>query len=99
MTFVLRTCRNYRGIWPGEISLFLASVQLPVQMLLGRERLLWRKTSGGTDGPQGSRFVERVLTVVHTCRQQGKNVLAFLSACVEAWRHGRAPPGLLEGGR
>jgi transposase len=64
-----------------------------------RQGVLWRKTSGGTDSPQGSRFVERVLTVVHTCRQQGKNVLDFLSACIEAWRHGRAPPALLEGGR
>jgi transposase len=63
-----------------------------------RQGVLWRKTSRGTDSPHGSRFVERVLTVVHTCRQQGKNVLAFLSACVEAWRHGRAPLVLLDGG-
>jgi transposase len=62
-----------------------------------RQGVLWRKTSGGTDSPQGSRFVERVLTVVHTCRQQGKNVLAFLSACIKAWRQGRAPPALLDG--
>ena len=64
-----------------------------------RQGVLWRKTSGGTDSPHGSRFVQRVLTVVHTCRQQGKNVLAFLSDCIQAWRHGRAPPPLLAGGR
>jgi transposase len=63
-----------------------------------RQGVLWRKTSGGTDSPQGSRFVERVLTVVQTCRQQGKNVLAFLGDCIDAWRHGRAPPPLLAGG-
>jgi transposase len=63
-----------------------------------RQGVLWRKTSGGTDSPQGSRFVERVLTVVHTCRQQGKNVLDYLAACIQAWRHGRAPPRLLAGG-
>jgi transposase len=63
-----------------------------------RQGVLWRKTSGGTDGPQGSRFVERVLTVVHTCRQRGKNVLDYLGACIQAWRHGRAPPPLLAGG-
>jgi len=63
------------------------------------ERLgvLWRKTSGGTDSPQGSRFVERVLTVVRTCQQQGKNVLDYLVSCIAAWRHGRAPPSLLAG--
>jgi transposase len=64
-----------------------------------RQGVLWRKTSGGTDSPQGSRFVERMLTVVHTCRQQCRDVLAFLCDCVEAWRKGRAPPALLEGGR
>jgi transposase len=60
-----------------------------------RQGVLWRKTSGGTASPQGSRFVERVLTVVRTCQQQGENVLAYLAACIEAWRHGRAPPPLL----
>jgi transposase len=60
-----------------------------------RQGVLWRKTSGGTDSPHGSRFVERVLTVVQTCRQQGKDVLQYLSACIEAWRHGRAPPPLV----
>jgi transposase len=60
-----------------------------------RHGVLWRKTSGGTDSPQGSRFVERVLTVVHTCRRQGKKVLDYLSACIESWRHDRVPPSLL----
>jgi transposase len=63
-----------------------------------RQGVLWRKTSGGTDSSQGSRFVERVLTVVHTCRQQGKSVLDYLGECIRAWRHGRAPPALLAGG-
>jgi transposase len=60
-----------------------------------RHGVLLRKTSGGTDSPQGSRFVERILTIVHTCRRQGKKVVDYLSACVQAWRHNRAPPSLL----
>lgn len=64
-----------------------------------RHGVLLRKTSGGTDSPQGSRFVERILTVVHTCRRQGKKVLEYLSACVLAWRHNRAPPSLLAADR
>ena len=61
------------------------------------ERLgvLWRKTSGGTQSPQGSRFVERMLSVVETCRRQGKKVLDYLSACIESWRHDRLPPSLV----
>jgi transposase len=61
----------------------------------GRRAVLWRKTSGGTDSPRGSRFVERVLSVIDTCRKQGKNALEYLCGCVHAWRHGRAPPLLL----
>jgi len=60
-----------------------------------RHGVLWRKTSGGTDSHQGSRFVERVLTVVQTCQQQGQNVLDYLGDGIRAWRHGRAPPPLL----
>jgi transposase len=61
------------------------------------ERLgvLWRKTSGGTDSPQGSRFVERVLSVIDTCRKQGKRAVEYLYDCVRAWREGRAPPPLV----
>jgi transposase len=60
-----------------------------------RHGVLLRKTSGGTDSRQGSRFVERILTVVHTCRRQGKKVLEYLGACIETWRLGRDPPSLV----
>ncbi len=46
-----------------------------------RHAVLWRKSSGGTVSEWGSRFVERVLSVAATCRQQGRNVLEFLTAC------------------
>ena len=60
-----------------------------------RRGVLLRKTSGGTDSQQGSRFVERVLTVVDICQRQGKKVLDYLSACIESWRHDRDPPSLV----
>jgi transposase len=60
-----------------------------------RHAVMWRKTSGGTDSPQGSRFVERILTVVETCRRQGKKVLEYLRACILACRHNRPPPDLV----
>jgi transposase len=60
-----------------------------------RPGVLLRKTSGGTDSAFGSRFVERVLTVVDTCRRQGKKVLDYLSACIAAWRHDQDPPSLV----
>jgi transposase len=60
-----------------------------------RHGVLLRKISGGTDSPQGSRFVERILTVVHTCRRQGRKVLDYLSACIESWRNDQVLPSLV----
>jgi transposase len=60
-----------------------------------RHGVLLRKTSGGTDSPQGSRFVERVLTVVHTCRRQARSVLEYFSECIQAWRLDQTPPSLI----
>jgi transposase len=51
--------------------------------------------SFGTDSDGGSRFVERVLTVVATCRQQGRDVLAFLTGVIQATRAGTEPPSLI----
>jgi transposase len=60
-----------------------------------RHGVIYRKLSGGTDGESGSRFVERVLTVVATCRQQGINVLDYLTRCYQAHQGGHAVPSLL----
>jgi transposase len=60
-----------------------------------RHAVCWRKTSYGTDTPAGSRFVERMLTVVATCRQQGRDVLRFLTDTIQATRTGTTPPSLI----
>jgi transposase len=59
-----------------------------------RHGVLWRKSSGGTASEWGSRFVSRLLGVVATCRQQGRGVLDFLTACFEATIRGQATPSL-----
>jgi transposase len=61
-----------------------------------RHAVIWRRISGGTDSVDGSRFVERTLTVVATCRQQGRNVLDYLTTCFEADCRGQALPSLLQ---
>jgi hypothetical protein len=60
-----------------------------------RHAVLWRKSSGGTDSGAGSRFVERMLSVVATCRQRNRNVLELLTACCRARLDGSAAPSLL----
>jgi transposase len=60
-----------------------------------RHAVQWRKTSYGTDSLVGSHFVENILTVVVTCRQQDRPVLAYLTACCQALYAGTLPPSLL----
>jgi transposase len=48
-----------------------------------------------TDSEAGSRFAERLLTAVASCRQQGRPPLAFLLAAVEAALRVSPPPSLL----
>jgi transposase len=60
-----------------------------------RHAVLWRKGSGGTDSSRGSRFVERVLSVRETCRQQGRGLLEYLADCCRAYLEGRQAPSLV----
>jgi transposase len=60
-----------------------------------RHAVIWRRTSGGTDSEAGSRFVERMLSVVATCRQQQRNVLEYLTRCFRAPHVGEPFPSLL----
>jgi transposase len=60
-----------------------------------RPAALWREGSLGSDSEAGSRFAERLLTVVASCRQQGRPLLAFLVAAGDAAVRGSPPPSLL----
>jgi len=60
-----------------------------------RPGVLWRNSSFGTQSEAGSRFVERLMTVVATLKQQRRNVLAYLTAACDAANWGRPAPSLL----
>jgi transposase len=60
-----------------------------------RNAVIRHRISGGTASESGSRFVERKLMMVTTCRQQGRNVLEYLTSCFEAARKDQAIPSLL----
>jgi hypothetical protein len=57
----------------------------------------WRKFSFGTQSATGSRFVETTLTIIETCRQQRRNVFAFVTGAVEAYLAHQSAPSLLPG--
>jgi transposase len=60
-----------------------------------RPGVLWRKGSFGTQSPEGSRFVEAMMTVVATLKQQHRNVLDYVTAACEAALWGEPAPSLL----
>jgi transposase len=62
---------------------------------LVRLAVLWRRHSFGCNSPAGCRFVERILTVVQTCRLKGTNTLEYLAQAVQAHRTNQPCPSLL----
>jgi len=62
---------------------------------LVRLAVLWRRRSFGCNSVAGCRFVERILTVVQTCRLRENNTLEYLAKAVHAHRSGTACPSLV----
>ena len=60
-----------------------------------RPGVLWRKGSFGTQSAEGSRFVEAMMTVVATLKQQHRNVLDYVTAACQAALSGEPAPSLL----
>ncbi|MCA9113805.1 MAG: transposase [Planctomycetaceae bacterium] len=62
-----------------------------------RHSVICRKLSFGTQSAGGSRFVETLLTVIESCRQQGRDVFAWVTAAVQSRFAGQPCPSLLPG--
>lgn len=60
-----------------------------------RHAVIWRKLSFGSQSERGSRFVERILSVVASLRQQKRNVLEWLTEAYQASIQQSTPPSLL----
>jgi transposase len=61
-----------------------------------RAFVLWRKRSFGAQSDRGNLFAERLMTVAHTARKQGKDVLPFLADCCQAQADGTRAPSLFD---
>lgn len=62
-----------------------------------RHAVIWRKLSFGTQSTAGSRFVETMLTVIETCRQQSRSVFEHVVHAVRAHFAKTLAPSLLPG--
>ena len=63
-----------------------------------RHAVIWRKLSFGTQSSAGSRFVETILTLIETCRQQSRPLFAFLTKTIEHHLAGKPTPSLVANG-
>jgi transposase len=60
-----------------------------------RGAVLWRKGCFGTQSAEGSRFVERMLSVSATCRQHQRHLLTFVTEAIRALWAGNPAPVLV----
>ncbi len=57
-----------------------------------RPVVLWRKGCFGAFSDWGNQFVERILSVSATCRQQGLDLLDIVVDALTAWRFSAPHP-------
>jgi len=91
-------CRALDRLWPALWTFVDAEGVEPTNNAAERAlrpAVLWRQGSFGTRSEGGARFVERLLTVTATCRQQGRSVLDYLTAVCTAAQRGQPLPPLL----
>jgi transposase len=91
-------CRQLQKWWPALWTFARVEGVEPTNNVSERALrpgVLWRKGSFGSDSEAGSLFAGRLLTVVATCRQQGRPLLGFLVAAGEAALRGTIAPSLL----
>jgi transposase len=62
-----------------------------------RHAVIWRKLSFGTQSESGSRFVETMLSVIETRRQQNRDPFSFVTTAVESHFAGQPVESLLRG--
>ena len=60
-----------------------------------RKIVMWRKVCFGTWSVNGTLYLERVMTVVATCRLQERSVFGFLCDAMQAHLEGKKSPSLL----
>ena len=60
-----------------------------------RGLVMWRRRSFGSQSERGTRFAARMMTIAHTARKQGREILEFLAACCAPRPVGAPAPSLL----
>lgn len=92
------TCRQlllkYDALWTFKDTQNVEPTNNKAERAL-RHPVIWKQLSFGTQSDGGSRFVETLLTIVETCRQQKKNALEFVTNAITRQFEGKKHPSLL----
>lgn len=94
------TCQNVLKLWSALWTFVRAEGVEPTNNAAERalrRAVLWRRKSFGTQSARGSQFVARILTVIATLRQQGRDVLEYLTAACAAAVLETSAPSLAPG--
>jgi transposase len=97
----VKTAGTCRELLRGEMSMFLFAFVDGVEPTYNaaertlRRGVLWRKQSHGPKSVAGCAYLGCIWSVVETCRQRGRGVWDFLTACMAAAAEGRVLPSLL----
>lgn len=83
-----RTCQKILGMGK-SLWLFLENPEVPATNNLAERQIrplvIAKKLSFGVQSERGARFIERTYSLVLTCRQQNKNVLAWLQDAIKQY--------------
>lgn len=92
------TCHNLRQLEPALWTFLRVTGVEPTNNPgehAQRQGVCKRDRTGGTRTSAGSRYVERILTTVVTCRKQGKNALTYLTEALVAHLNGTPARALI----
>lgn len=94
------TCRQllgrYDALWAFLDDPLVSPTNNAAERAL-RHAVIWRKLSFGTQSARGSRFVETLLTVIETCRQQGRPLFPFVTEAITRRFAQQPSPSLFTG--
>lgn len=93
-----RTCENILGfqysLWHFFDNNNISPTNNHAERQL-RPLVISKKLTFGTQSNRGSRFIERIFSVVTSCKQQGRDVLTFVIEAIQNSWMGKSAPSLL----
>lgn len=93
-----RFCKSLLKLWSGLWKFLYVEGVEPTNNSAERAlrpAVLARKGSFGNQSDRGTKFIERIYTVVATCKKQKRNILDFLVEASKADLLGRTTPSLI----